>query len=131
MLGTSKAFSEAIYETVVEDPAKGVAPRGVIVEFDDEIEGFVPIGQLAIEGLEKPIEYFRAEDPEMPLTVIKIQPESRKVVLSASKYFESHQDELEAYVAAHPHRELTEEELAELEREHDDDLDREMAEEDS
>jgi hypothetical protein len=34
MVGTSKAFSEAIYETVVEDPAKGDAPTGVIVELN-------------------------------------------------------------------------------------------------
>lgn len=36
MLGTSKAFSEELYETIVENPAEGDAPTGVIVELNGE-----------------------------------------------------------------------------------------------
>jgi len=104
--------------------------HGAIVEIDDQVEGFVPLQHLGIEGIERPIEHFRPGD-EIPLTVIKIQPENRKIVLSATKYFESHQDEQAEFVEAHPKRELTEEEIAELEREKDDELDRELAAEDS
>ena len=120
------------YEPGTESKGKVVRAleHGVIVEIEDQVEGFVPMQHLGIEGIEKPIEHFRADD-EMPLTVIKIQPENRKIVLSATKYFETHQDELAAFVEAHPRRELTEEELAEIEREHDEELDRELAAEDA
>ena len=104
--------------------------HGAIVEIEDQVEGFVPLQHLGISGIEKPQEHFTLEE-ELPLVVIKIQPESRKIVLSATEYFSTHADELEAYVAAHPKRELTEEELESIAREQDEELDRELAAEDN
>jgi ribosomal protein S1 len=71
-------------------------------------------------------EHFRVGE-EIPLTVIKMDVENRKIVLSAQEYFAKHEDELEAYIEAHPKRELTEEELAAGEAYKGDELDEELA----
>ena len=73
----------------------------------------------------------KAFDQAAPLVVIKMQPDSRKIVLSATEYFKSHADELDVYVEAHPKRELTEEELESIAQEQDEELDRELAAEDN
>jgi small subunit ribosomal protein S1 len=122
-------------ERFVEDTeCKGKIVRmlehGAIVEIEDQVEGFVPLQHLGIAGIEKPQEHFHLEE-EIPLVVIKMQPDSRKIVLSATEYFKSHADELDAYVEAHPKRELTEEELESIAQEQDEELDRELAAEDN
>ena len=104
--------------------------HGAIVEIEDQVEGFVPLQHLGIVGIEKPQEHFALEE-ELPVVVIKIQPDSRKIVLSATDYFSAHADDLEAYLAAHPKRELSEEELESIAREQDEELDRELAAEDN
>jgi small subunit ribosomal protein S1 len=104
--------------------------HGAIVEIEDQVEGFVPLQHLGLVGIEKTQEHFHLEE-EIPLVVIKMQPDSRKIVLSATEYFNAHADELDAYVEAHPKRELTEEELAEIAQEQDEELDRELAAEDN
>ena len=104
--------------------------HGAIVEIEDQVEGFVPLQHLGIPSIEKPQEHFHLEE-EIPLAVIKMQPDSRKIVLSATEYFKEHSDELEAFIEAHPRRELTEEELESIAREQDEELDRELAAEDA
>jgi small subunit ribosomal protein S1 len=104
--------------------------HGAIVEIEDQVEGFVPLQHLGIVGIEKPQEHFTLEE-ELPVVVIKIQPDSRKIVLSATEYFSAHTDDLEAFLEAHPKRELSEEELESIAREQDEDLDRELAAEDN
>ncbi len=120
------------YEVGTECKGKVVRllEHGVIVEIEDQVEGFVPLQHLGLPEIERPVEHFQL-DEELPLKVIKIQPESRKIVLSATEYFSGHMDEHDAYVEAHPKRELSEEELAELTRDADEELDRELAAEDA
>lgn len=104
--------------------------HGAIVEIGDGVEGFVPSQHLGLDEIEKVLYHFSVGE-EIPLKVIKMQPENRKVVLSATEYFKDHEDEHEAYVEAHPKKDLSDEELAELERDQDEELDRELAAEDS
>lgn len=104
--------------------------HGAIVEIEEQVEGFVPLQHLGIAEIEKPHEHFRI-DETIPLAVIKIQPDNRKIVLSATEYFAAHEDERDAYLEAHPKRELTEEELAAAASEQDDELNRELAAEDA
>jgi hypothetical protein len=71
----------------------------------EELEGFVPLSQLAIENLEKPGLAF-AEGEDLPLKVIRADPQNRRIVLSARAYFSSREnEELEAFRASHPIRE--------------------------
>jgi len=104
--------------------------HGAIVEVEDQVEGFVPLQHLGLPDVEKTQEHFSVGD-ELPLVVIKIQPDNRKIVLSATDYFKAHPDELDAYVEAHPRRELSEEELAAAAIDQDEELDRELAAEDA
>ncbi len=116
------------YSTGTECTARIVRllDHGAIVEVEDQVEGFVPAQQLAVPEMSSALEHFRV-DEEIPLKVIKMDPENRKIVLSVQGYFEDHPDELEAFIEAHPRRELTEEELAASEASKDEELDKELA----
>jgi small subunit ribosomal protein S1 len=103
--------------------------HGAIVEVEDQVEGFVPAQQLAIPEMASAQEHFHVGE-EINLTVIKMDPENRKIVLSAQEYFKTHEDELAAFIEAHPRRELTEEEIAASEASKDDELEMELAAED-
>jgi small subunit ribosomal protein S1 len=119
------------YAVGTETKAKVVRllEHGAIVEVEDEVEGFVPAQQLAVPEMSSAQEHFRNGE-ELDLTVIKMDPENRKIVLSAQEYYKAHPEELDAYVEAHPRRELTDEERAESEASRDDELDKELAAED-
>jgi len=103
--------------------------HGAIVEVEEDVEGFVPLQHLGIEDIGKPHEHFEVAQT-LPLRVIKFQAENRKIVLSATDYFKEHEDEHEAFIEAHPKRQLSEEELALVASEEDEELNRELAEED-
>jgi small subunit ribosomal protein S1 len=120
------------YDIGVEADGKVVRmlEHGAIVEVEDQVEGFVPLQHLGIADIDKPHEHFQV-DETIKLRVIKIQPENRKIVFSVGEYYEAHPDELDAFLEAHPKRELTEEELAQVASEVDEELDRELAEEDA
>ncbi len=75
--------------------------RGVIVTLDDDVEGFVPMGKLAINNIEKPQDAFKVGEKIM-LKVIEFEQEERKIVLSAEDYYKDKDaSELEAYVSGH------------------------------
>lgn len=75
--------------------------RGVVVELDDEVEGFVPASQLAKPGIRKPEEAFQTGDA-LPLTVIEFDEKQHRIVLSVREYFKGRErEELEAYRAEH------------------------------
>jgi small subunit ribosomal protein S1 len=78
-----------------------VIDRGLIVELDGEVEGFVPTNQLGKEGMDKPAESF-AEGSKVPLKVIEFDRPGRKIVLSISAYFEKRdREEYETFLAEH------------------------------
>jgi small subunit ribosomal protein S1 len=79
--------------------------HGVIVEVDKELEGFVPLGHLGIPKLDKPQFYFREEE-QVPLKVIKMDVENRRIVLSiAERLKELEHEEQAEFLANHPRRE--------------------------
>jgi small subunit ribosomal protein S1 len=81
-----------------------VIDRGLVVELDGEVEGFVPTNQLGKEGMERPTETFNEGD-QIPLKVIEFDRPGRKIVLSVSAYFEKRdREEYEAFVAKHATR---------------------------
>ncbi len=75
--------------------------HGIIVEIGDELEGFVPLGHLAISKLDKPQYYFR-EGEQIPLKVIKMDSENRRIVLSIAECFKDDKAALQEFVAKHP-----------------------------
>ena len=76
--------------------------RGAVVEIKDNVEGFVPISHMGIEGIKKVANHFEVGD-ELPLEVIKMDPQKKKIVLSVNAYFEGKDSsELASFVEAHP-----------------------------
>ena len=79
-----------------------ILKRGIVVSLNDEVDGFVPLSQLAIDGLQAPGQSF-AEGQELPLEVIEFDKNQKKIVLSVREYFkDKDQAEYEAYLAEHP-----------------------------
>ncbi len=76
--------------------------RGAVVEIKDNVEGFVPISHMGIEGVKKVANHFEVGD-ERPLEVIKMDPQKKKIVLSVNAYFEGRdRSEMESFAEAHP-----------------------------
>jgi len=81
--------------------------RGVIVNLPSDVEGFVPANQLGKTDIKKPAEAF-SEGDEIPLRVIEFDSNNRRIVLSVNAYFSGKEkEEVEAYLAAHPTKEIT------------------------
>ncbi len=87
----SDPWSEMADHFPPDHQVKGVVRRlldkGVVVDLGDEIEGFVPISQLGMESLNKPADAFKEGD-EVPLRVIRVDPDQHRIVLSARRFIE-------------------------------------------
>ena len=71
--------------------------RGAVVELKDDVEGFVPLSHLGIENLRKPSDHFDV-GMDIPLKVIKIDPQNKRIVLSVNAYLEGKgSDEVDAF----------------------------------
>lgn len=76
--------------------------RGVIVELEDDVEGFVPGNQLGMRDITKPAEAFALSE-ELPLKVIEFDQHNRKIVLSVDAYYRNREsNEIQEYLANHP-----------------------------
>ena len=98
--------------TEVTGAISRILERGVVVSLIDEVDGFVQLSQLAIDGLKNPRQSFD-EGQELPLEVIEFDEEQKKIVLSVREFFkDKDQVEYETYLAAHPVKEVSIEEAA-------------------
>ncbi|HOU72273.1 MAG TPA: S1 RNA-binding domain-containing protein, partial [Candidatus Syntrophosphaera sp.] len=79
-------------------------PKGVLVDIkvgEDIVEGFIPISHLAIPKLEHSEEAFHVGE-ELPLKVIELDMENRRLILSVKAFFFSRDPKLqEEYIAIH------------------------------
>ena len=73
-------------DVIIEGTISRMLDHGVIVEMGEDLEGFVPLGHLAVPKLDKPQYYFREEE-KVDLKVIKMDVENRRIVLSVAEYF--------------------------------------------
>ena len=106
-----KQLQENPWPTLAEDYPVGrqvegkiirMLDHGMVVEISDELEGFVPVGHLAIPKIHKPQYHFKEEEA-LPLHVIKMDAENRRIVLSVAEYFKDQpRDELDTFIAEHP-----------------------------
>lgn len=93
----------------VQGAISRILKRGIVVSLADEVDGFVPLSQLAIDGLQTPSQCF-AEGQTLPLEVIEFDKNQKKIVLSVREHFkDKDQAEYEAYLAAHPVQEAADE----------------------
>ena len=90
-----------------------ILDRGAVVELRDDVEGFVPLSHLGVEGMKQPAEFFD-NDMKLPLKVIKVDPQNKRIVLSVNAYFEGRPaEEMTEYRDAHPRRAVAEPEVPE------------------
>jgi small subunit ribosomal protein S1 len=76
--------------------------RGVVITLEEDIDGFVPLSQLAIDELQSPRQSF-GEGQELPLKVIEFDEDQKKIVLSVRDYLkDKDQAEFEEYLESHP-----------------------------
>ena len=79
-----------------------VMDRGVIVELDGDVEGFVPTAQLGKKEMADPTGVFK-EGEQIPLQVIEFDKNQHKIVLSVYAYFKKRdRSEYEEFLAKHP-----------------------------
>ena len=93
--------------------------RGVVVEVEDGVEGFIPVSHLGDRDIKQPEAYFEENDM-LPAKVIKIDHEGRRIVLSVGDRLreegpEALQEYLEKYGTPRfkPEEKKGEEEVAE------------------
>ncbi len=83
-----------------------VMDRGVIVDLDGTVEGFVPTAQLGKKGLSDASTAFKAGE-ELHLHVIEFDRKQHKVVLSVEAYYKTReQSELDEYLSQHESSEV-------------------------
>jgi small subunit ribosomal protein S1 len=71
-----------------------VLDRGVVVDLKDDLEGFVPISHLGWDNVGAPGSLFREGD-EVPLKVLSLDQQQRRIVLSIRDYLNELDDEAE------------------------------------
>ncbi|CAN5764425.1 30S ribosomal protein S1 [soil metagenome] len=55
--------------------------KGVAVDLGDDLEGFVPLSQLGVTGLQNPADLF-VEGDELEMEITEVDPENRRIVLN-------------------------------------------------
>ena len=90
--------------TEVKGKISKLIPKGILVDIpinDEVVEGFVPISHLAIPKLEHSEDAFYIGE-ELPLKVIELDMENRRLILSVKAFFFSRDPKLqEEYIALH------------------------------
>jgi small subunit ribosomal protein S1 len=107
-------WNELAKEYTIGTEVKGritrILDRGAVVELKEDVEGFVPLSHLGIDNMKKPAEYFDV-DMDIPLKVIKIDPQNKRIVLSVSAYLEGRSsEEIDAFRRDFPKREIPDQE---------------------
>ncbi len=75
--------------------------RGVVVELNEGIEGFIPVSKLTAEYIKVPSDAFKVGD-EVPAVVTEIDQNNRKIYLSVVDYFKNRESaELKAWMDSH------------------------------
>ncbi|MBD3367867.1 MAG: 30S ribosomal protein S1 [Candidatus Eisenbacteria bacterium] len=87
--------------THVDGKVSRIHKSGIVVEIPEDIEGFVPMSHLALPDISR-VEARFAPGDTIPLEVIEVSPENRRIVLSVKTYMEKQPEEtLQEYIAAH------------------------------
>lgn len=81
--------------------------RGVVVDLEGDVEGFIPVSQLGLSDLQTPQTHFTEQDG-LPLKVVEFDEEQRKIVLSVKEYLrDAEQAEIDAYIESHKPKPIT------------------------
>jgi small subunit ribosomal protein S1 len=93
-------------DTEVTGKITRILDRGAVVEIRHDVEGFVPVGQMGVDDIIHPEQYYSAGE-EIPLRVIKVDPKNKRIVLSVSAYLKTRDEaEVSEFLARHPKRDI-------------------------
>jgi small subunit ribosomal protein S1 len=83
-----------------------ILDRGAVVEIRHDVEGFVPVGQMGMEDIQHPEQYFVIGE-EIPLRVIKVDPKNKRIVLSVTAYLKTRdEEEVRVFLDKHPKKDI-------------------------
>jgi small subunit ribosomal protein S1 len=68
----------------VDGKVSRLQEKGVAVDLGDDIEGFVPLSQLGVAGLQNPADLF-VEGDELEMEITEVDPDNRRIVLTATR----------------------------------------------
>jgi len=71
--------------TTVKAKVAKVIDRGAVVMLEDDVEGFIPAGQLGFDDLRDPTQYFRDAD-ELEVKVTRVDPANHRILLSVKAW---------------------------------------------
>ena len=77
--------SRYLPDMIVKGKVVRLLDRGVIVDLEDGLEGFIPLSQLGIEGLKKPSDSFKPDD-DLELKVTRVDAQAHRIILSAKAW---------------------------------------------
>ncbi|MBN1982861.1 MAG: 30S ribosomal protein S1 [Chitinivibrionales bacterium] len=89
--------------TDLECEVARILDRGIVVNLNSEVEGFIPLKEMA-QDVKHPSDVFTVSE-KIPARIIEFDIDGRKIVLSLSEFFKHRgEEDLKAFVAAHPIR---------------------------
>ncbi len=78
-----------------------VLEKGLVVDLDYDFEGFVPVSQIYIGPIKRTNDFFK-EGMEIPLKVMEVNKDERRIVLSFREYFNARpRKDFDDFMAAH------------------------------
>ncbi len=72
-------------DVIVKGNVVRLLDRGVIVDMDEGLEGFIPLSQLGIDNLKKPSDSFQSGD-DLTLKVTRVDTQAHRIILSAKAW---------------------------------------------
>jgi small subunit ribosomal protein S1 len=82
-------------DLIVKGKVVRLLDRGVIVDLEDGLEGFIPLSQLGIEGLKKPSDSFKPDDV-LDLKVTRVDTQAHRIILSVKTWLNDQDASLQA-----------------------------------
>jgi small subunit ribosomal protein S1 len=70
-----------IPDLIVRGKVVRLLDRGVIVDLEEGLEGFIPLSQLGVDGLKKPADSFKVGD-DLNLKVTRVDTQAHRIILS-------------------------------------------------
>jgi small subunit ribosomal protein S1 len=105
-------------DLIVKGTVVRLLDRGVIVDLEEGLEGFIPLSQLGVEGLKKPSDSFKGSD-QLDLKVTRVDTQAHRIILSVRAWLQDQsqpvQDEFQTKFKPNPSAEPSTEESAAVE----------------
>lgn len=107
----TKLLEKYAVGTITKGKIIRLQDRGAVVELEDDVEGFVPVSHLGHENLKKPSDVFKVGD-ELPLKVVKVDADARKILLSVKEYLaDQDREQVEEYLRKYGPKTITVDEI--------------------